>query len=176
MRPRTNSGHLDGIWAGGPHARQGGDRLFLLAREEGVSVRDAAAFAGFGARTAEKRGAVKLPRSYTGRPWGSGSGRIANRQKRTGETRAPKRNRSSVRAACVRPPSGDDPHQIHSLLLKAVLYDLKKTRALFRRRRGKDANSEGDCSWRSACRYQRLSVSPRYSAAPGTTTCLANSF
>lgn len=94
-------------------------------------MRDAAAYAGFGARTAEKRGAVKLPRSYTGRPWGSGSGRIADRQKRTGETRAPKRNRSPVRAACVRPPSGDDPHQIHSLLLKAVLYDLKRLAPAF---------------------------------------------
>ena len=175
MRPRTNSGHLDGIWAGGPHARQGGDRLFLLAREEGVSVRDAAAFAGFGARTAEKWGAVKLPRSYTGRPWGSGSGRIANRQKRTGETRAPKRNRSPVRAACVRPPSGDDPHQIHNLLLKAALYDLKIAPSF-------DADAEQMRTQREIVAgdrpadIRRLSVSPRYSAAPGTTTCLANSF
>lgn len=176
MRPRTSSGHLDGIWAGGPHARQRRDRLFLLAREQGVSARDAAAFAGFGARTVEKRGGRKAAQELHGETLGSGSGRIADRQKRTGETRAPKRNRSPVRAVSVRPPSGDDPHQIHSLLLKAVLYDLKKTRALFRRRRGTDANSEGGCSWRSACRYQRLSVSPRYSAAPGTTTCLANSF
>lgn len=74
MRPRTNSGHLDGIWAGGPHARQGGDRLFLLAREEGVSVRDAAAFAGVGARTAEKWGGRKAAQELHGKTLGLGFG------------------------------------------------------------------------------------------------------
>lgn len=94
MRPRTSSGHLDGIWAGGPHARQRRDRLFLLAREQGVSARDAAAFAGFGARTVEKRGAVKLPRSYTGRPWARV--RVESRTGRSGPERPVPRNEIEV--------------------------------------------------------------------------------
>lgn len=46
--------------------------LFLLARGDGMSVRDAAAFAGVGMGSAKRRSAGRLPRSYTGRPWGSG--------------------------------------------------------------------------------------------------------
>ena len=46
--------------------------LFLLARGDGMTVRDAAAFAGVGMGAAKRWSAGDLPRSYTGRPWGSG--------------------------------------------------------------------------------------------------------
>lgn len=46
--------------------------LFLLAREEGMSVRDAALLAGVSRSSAARWSAGRLPRSYTGEPWGSG--------------------------------------------------------------------------------------------------------
>lgn len=46
--------------------------LFLLARGDGMTLREAAAFAGVGMGAAKRWSAGDLPRSYTGRPWGSG--------------------------------------------------------------------------------------------------------
>ena len=45
---------------------------FLLARGDGMTVRDAAAFAEVGVGAAKRRSAGALPCSYTGRPWSSG--------------------------------------------------------------------------------------------------------
>lgn len=45
---------------------------FLLARGDGMTVRDAAAFAEVGVGAAKRRSAGGLPSSYTGRPWSSG--------------------------------------------------------------------------------------------------------
>ena len=46
--------------------------LFLLAREDGMSVAEAAAFVGVGGGAARSWDAGMLPHSYTGRPWDSG--------------------------------------------------------------------------------------------------------
>ena len=67
------------------HGRETVER-FLLARMDGMTVPEAAARAGVSARTARGWDAGALPRSYTGRPWGSG--RIAGDGSR-GERRAP---------------------------------------------------------------------------------------
>lgn len=42
--------------------------LFLLAREDGMSVAEAAAFVGVGGGAARSWDAGMLPHSYTGRP------------------------------------------------------------------------------------------------------------
>ena len=47
--------------------------LFLPTRGDGMTLREAAAFAGVGMGAAKRWSAGDLPRSYTGRPWGSGS-------------------------------------------------------------------------------------------------------
>ena len=47
--------------------------LFLPTRGGGMTLREAAAFAGVGMGAAKRWSAGDLPRSYTGRPWGSGS-------------------------------------------------------------------------------------------------------
>ena len=100
--------------------------LFLLAREEGMSVRDAAAFAGVGMASARKWEAGRLPRSYTGRPWGSG--RIGVDE--AGTTRGGARVRKIEIRGLYEPPETGPlaemaPEQIERLLLRAVLDDLK---------------------------------------------------
>ena len=80
--------------------------LFLLARGDGMSVRDAAAFAGVGMGSAKRRSAGRLPRSYTGRPWGSG--RIEGDDART--TRGePEWGRSRSRGRTSRPRRARSP-------------------------------------------------------------------
>lgn len=99
--------------------------LFLLAREDGMSVAEAAAFAGVGGRVARSWDAGMLPRSYTGRPWGSG--RIGGEDART--TRGGARVKIEVRGLYEPPETGPlaemTPDQIENLLLRAVLDDLK---------------------------------------------------
>lgn len=46
--------------------------LYLLAREDGMRRSEAAAFAGVSASAARHWDEGRLPRSYTGAPWGSG--------------------------------------------------------------------------------------------------------
>ena len=80
--------------------------LFLLARGDGMTVRDAAAFAGVGMGAAKRWSAGRLPRSYTGRPWGSG--RIGGDDART--TRGGARvGRSRSRGCTSRPRRARSP-------------------------------------------------------------------
>ena len=120
--------------------------LFLLARGDGMTVRDAAAFAGVGMGAAKRWSAGGLPRSYTGRPWGSG--RIGVDEDRT--TRGGARvKKIEIRGLYEPPETGPlaemTPDQIERLLLRAVLDDLKgEARTPFRPRCGAGASSERD--------------------------------
>ena len=96
--------------------------LYLLAREDGMRRSEAAAFAGVSASAARHWDEGRLPRSYTGAPWGSGripgdgaSGRKAARMATKGLYDPPAGG----------PLSGLTPDQIENLLLRAVLADLK---------------------------------------------------
>lgn len=100
--------------------------LFLLARGDGMTVRDAAAFAGVGMGAAKRWSAGRLPRSYTGRPWGSGG--IEGDDART--TRGGARMRKIEIRGLYEPPEAGPlaemtSDQIEKLLLRAVLDDLK---------------------------------------------------
>ncbi|HIU05319.1 MAG TPA: IS3 family transposase, partial [Candidatus Coprousia avicola] len=97
--------------------------LFLLARGDGMSVREAAALAGVAGRTAEGWAAGRLPRSYTGEPWGSG--RIARKGGSAGGGADMDDIRSLYGPAEEGPLAGMTPDQIENLLLRAVLDDLK---------------------------------------------------
>ena len=79
--------------------------LFLLAREDGMSVAEAAAFVGVGGGAARSWDAGMLPHSYTGRPWdscriGGGDARTTRgepewgRSRSRGRTSRPRRARS----------------------------------------------------------------------------------
>ena len=101
--------------------------LFLLARGDGMTVRDAAAFAGVGMGAAKRWSAGRLPGSYTGRPWGSG--RIEGDDART--TRGGARvGKIEIKGMYEPPETGPlaemTPDQIEKLLLRAVLDDLKE--------------------------------------------------
>lgn len=95
--------------------------LFLLAREEGMSIRRAANFAGVSAGAAQNWAQGKLPRSYTGVP--------ARRRIRVEDTRRRGRPMPEDRSACEPsgsgPLAGLTPDQIENILPGAVLADLK---------------------------------------------------
>ncbi len=98
--------------------------LFLLARDDGMSVREAAAFAGVSASTAAEWAAGRLPRSYTG--GARGSGRIARRDDPDGRGAGMGDGiRSLYEPAEEGPLAGMTPEQVENLLLRAVLDDLK---------------------------------------------------
>lgn len=99
--------------------------LFLLAREEGMGVAEAAELAGVRERTAERWSAGRLPHSYTGAP-----------RRRATMGRAPDREEA--------PLTGDEraayeAAMTENMLLRAVLDDLKAEgsdpRSISRRRR-----------------------------------------
>ncbi|MDO4429469.1 MAG: hypothetical protein Q4B91_08285, partial [Atopobiaceae bacterium] len=98
---------------------------FLLARWDGMTVRDAARFAGVGTGAAKRWSVGDLPRSCTGRPWGSGG--IGGDDART--TRGGARVETGARGLYEPPETGPlaemTPDQIERLLLRAVLDDLK---------------------------------------------------
>ena len=96
--------------------------LYLLAREDGMRRSEAAAFAGVSAAAARHWDEGRLPRSYTGAPWGSGripgdgaSGRKAARMATEGPYDPP----------ATGPLAGLEPAQVENLLLRSVLADLK---------------------------------------------------
>lgn len=95
--------------------------MFLLGREEGMSVAEAASLAGVPARTAGSWAAGRLPRSYTGRPWGSG--RMVGTS--TGREAARMSTRRLYDPPASGPLAGLEPAQIENMLLRAVLDDLK---------------------------------------------------
>ena len=98
--------------------------LFLLARDDGMSVREAAAFAGVSASTAAEWAAGRLPRSYTG--GARGPGRIARRDDPDGRGAGMGDGiRSLYEPAEEGPLAGMTPEQVENLLLRAVLDDLK---------------------------------------------------
>ena len=95
--------------------------LVLLAREEGMTLREAAELAGVPLSTAGAWAAGLLPRSYTGAPWGSG--------RMGGDTTDGRAARMSGKGLYDPPATGPlaglAPAQIENLLLRAVLADLK---------------------------------------------------
>ncbi len=95
--------------------------LFLLAREEGMSIRRATDFAGVSAGAAQNWAQGKLPRSYTGVP--------ARRRIRVEDTRRRGCPMPEDRSTCEPPGSGPlaglTPDQIENILPGAVLADLK---------------------------------------------------
>ena len=99
--------------------------LFLLAREDGMTVRDAAAFAGVRTGTAKRWAAGDLPRSYTGRP--RRSGRIVSDDARStpGRPAVERETEGPCEPAETGPLADMTPDQIEKLLLRAVLDDLK---------------------------------------------------
>ena len=100
--------------------------LFLLARGDGMTLREAAAFAGVGMGAAKRWSAGDLPRSYTGRPWGSGRIGVDEARATRGGARV---KRIEARGPYEPPETGPlaqmTSGQIEKLLLRAVLDDLK---------------------------------------------------
>lgn len=102
--------------------------LFLLAREEGMGITDAAAFAGVGRSAAKAWAAGLLPHSYTGAPRRAPRARMAVPGPPSGRKRA--MGRMTEEDGLYDPPAtgplaGLRPDQIENLLLRAVLADLK---------------------------------------------------
>lgn len=97
--------------------------LFLLAREEGMGVPDAADLAGVSRRCAKHWAAGRLPHSFTGAP--------RRPCRRMGPTHAAARKEAPVGPEGIYDPpasgplAGLSPDQIENLLLRAVLADLK---------------------------------------------------
>lgn len=100
--------------------------LFLLARGDGMTLREEAAFAGVGMGAAKRWSAGDLPRSYTGRPWGSGRIGVDEASATRGGARV---KRIEIRGPYEPPEMGPlaqmTSDQIEKLLLRAVLDDLK---------------------------------------------------
>ena len=100
--------------------------LFLLARGDGMTLREAAVFAGVGMGAAKRWSAGDLPRSYTGRPWGSGRIGVDEARATRGGARV---KRIEIRGLYEPPETGPlaqmTSDQIEKLLLRAVLDDLK---------------------------------------------------
>lgn len=120
--------------------------LFLLARGDGMTLREAAAFAGVGMGAAKRWSAGDLPRSYTGRPWGSGRIGVDEARATRGGARV---KRIEIRGPYEPPETGPltqmTSDQIEKLLLRAVLDDLKgEARTPFRPRCGAGASSARD--------------------------------
>ena len=99
--------------------------LFLLAREDGMTVRAAAAFAGVGMGAARRWASGELPRSYTGRPWGSGRIVPDDAGATPGRPAVKREIRGLYEPAETGPLADMSPDQIEKLLLRAVLDDLK---------------------------------------------------
>ena len=98
---------------------------FLAAREEGASVRAAAALAGASRGAAANWAAGRLPRSYTGEP-PRRSARIVRYGDSTARGAAMEDAARSLYAPAEEGPlEGMTPEQIENLLLRAVLDDLK---------------------------------------------------
>lgn len=98
--------------------------LFLLAREDGMSIKGAAAFAKVNYNAAKDWIYKGLPHSYTGALRKSQCARIQKSAKPSGEKEYP------MSAGPYDPPksgplAGLSPDQIENLLLRAVLADLK---------------------------------------------------
>lgn len=93
----------------------------LAALAGGATLAGAAALAGVPKTTAWRWSVGCLPRSYTGRPWGSGT--------MDGDTTDRKAARMSVKGLYDPPATGPlaglEPAQIENMLLRAVLADLK---------------------------------------------------
>lgn len=96
--------------------------LFLLAREDGMTVAEAADFAGVSRGVGRNWERGKLPRSYTGAPWGRGRirGHATVRKARPMDE-----NHGLYDPPKSGPLAGLNPDQIENLLLRAVLADLK---------------------------------------------------
>ena len=95
--------------------------LALMALEEGMTQAGAAELAGAARRTVGRWAAGRLPRSYTGRPWGSGKMGGAS-----GERKAARMSTGGLHdPPATGPLAGLEPAQIENLLLRAVLADLK---------------------------------------------------
>lgn len=99
--------------------------LFLLAREDGMGVADAAAFAGVSRGAARRWAEGALPRSYTGAPWGSGRIDGGNARTRRGGAAVDHEAGGLYDRPETGPLAGMTPDQIEKLLLRAVLDDLK---------------------------------------------------
>ena len=97
--------------------------LFLLAREEGMGVPDAAAFAGISRRCARSWAAGRLPHSFTGAPRRPCRRMLASRAAEREE--APVGPEGIYDPPASGPLAGLSPDQIENLLLRAVLADLK---------------------------------------------------
>ena len=93
--------------------------LFLLAREDGMTIAAAAGFAGVDPRTARRWAKGELPHSYTGR------GRTIRSVGKRARKGTQVEDRSVYEAPATGPLSGLGPDQIENLLLRAVLADLK---------------------------------------------------
>ena len=95
--------------------------LALEALAEGMTHAEAAALAGAARSSVTRWAAGRLPRSFTGLPWGSG--------KMDATSGGRKAARMSTRGLYDPPASGPlaglDPAKIENLLLRAVLADLK---------------------------------------------------
>ena len=95
--------------------------LALAALGEGMTHAEAAELVGASERSVYRWAGGRLPRSYTGRPWGSGT--------MDGDTTDRKAARMSAKGLYDPPATGPlaglEPAQIENLLLRAVLADLK---------------------------------------------------
>ena len=94
--------------------------LFLLAREDGMSIREAAAFAGVTKGAGQRWAEGLLPRSYTGAP-----ARIEVRRKPARRKAADMGIRGLYDPPETGPLSGLTPDKVENALLRAVLDDLK---------------------------------------------------
>ena len=95
--------------------------LALLALEEGMTQAEAAEVAGASATAVRRWASGRLPRSYTGMPWGSGT-MGGDATDRKAERMADK---GLYDPPATGPLAGLEPAQIENLLLRAVLADLK---------------------------------------------------
>ena len=99
--------------------------LFLLAREDGMTVAETARFAGVSRRTAEGWSAGRLPHCRTGRPRGAGPARIGGAEKPP-TRKAPE---TEIRGPCdppeAGPPGGLTPDKVENVLPGAVSGDPK---------------------------------------------------
>ena len=98
--------------------------LFLLAREDGMCVSAASAFAGVSRGTGRHWGRGELPHGYTGAPAARGGGRIPARK--TAERKGADVDvRGLYDPPEAGPLSGLTPDRVENALLRAVLDDLK---------------------------------------------------
>ncbi len=100
--------------------------LFLLAREDGMSVAEAAAFVGVGGGAARSWDAGMLPHSYTAGP----GTRVEWGRRRPHDPRGARVGKIEIKGPYEPPETGPlaemTPDQIEKLLLRAVSDDLKR--------------------------------------------------